>query len=180
MNAEQTNGQHRTSVGRKWPNDSFEILFLLMCCSSSFKFLHLRLPIVFVSFRVLSNSLTPNVGSASCPNFVLFTRKERVEQHVKVVATEIPNCHKMTIVQWSTSTIPVILTIGLHDVFQKENVVCCHAFQNHHLSNGLIKKLSSLNRLKWGKRLKESTFQCKNAIYETLCIRQQNSLSRAE
>ena len=78
MNAEQTNGQHRTSVGRKWPNDSFEILFLLLCCSSSFKFLHLRLPIVFVSFRVLSNSLTPNVGSASCPNFVSrFIHKKR-------------------------------------------------------------------------------------------------------
>ena len=78
MNAGQTNGQRRTSVGRKWPNDSFEILFLLLCCSSSFKFLHLRLPIVFVSFRVLSNSLTPNVGFASCPNFVSrFIHKKR-------------------------------------------------------------------------------------------------------
>ena len=78
MYAWQTNGQHRTSVGRKWPNDSFEILFLLLCCSSSFKFLHLRLPIVFVSFRVLSNSLTPNAGSASCPNFLpRFIHKKR-------------------------------------------------------------------------------------------------------
>ena len=70
---------HRTSAGHKWPNDSFEIPFLLLCCSSSFKFLHLRLPIVFVSFRVPSNSLTLNVvGCASCPNFLpRFIHKRR-------------------------------------------------------------------------------------------------------